>query len=188
LIKAPSPCSRYSLDVALIVVLSANSSVYVQTPNLTSRPFIAAILSGLSRGVDFHIVTSRRLMILEQLITAGTITEFEIWKLKRYHFKTLKKYQAAREEEAEITVAKPGRLKIGYFQTDNTWQQGNPVKSHLKCVIVDEEITVLGSGNMDRASWYTSQELGVAFLSKDVAREVRGCIDEGLVGRVEYIC
>ena len=28
-------------------------------------------------------MTPRRLMILEQLVTAGTITEFEIWKLRR---------------------------------------------------------------------------------------------------------
>ena len=84
---------------------------------------------------------------------------------------------------------------------------GEPVKSHFKCVIMDEEITILGSGNMDRASWYTSQELGIAFVSREVAKckypnielveiskvltsgaAIRQCVDEGLEGWVEYIC
>jgi len=51
---------------------------------------------------------------------------------------------------------------------------------------VDEEITVLGSGNMDRASWFTSQELGVAIFSQDVAREVMACIGDGLEGRYMF--
>ncbi len=37
-------------------------------------------------------------------------------------------------------------------------------------------------------SWYTSQELGVALFSKDVASEVKKSVDEGLEGRVEYVC
>jgi phosphatidylserine/phosphatidylglycerophosphate/cardiolipin synthase-like enzyme len=127
-------------------------------------------------------------MILEQLVTAGTITEFEIWKLRRHYSRILQKYQASAEEEVELAIGSPGKLRIGYFKQERHWQPGKPVKSHLKCVIVDEKITVLGSGNMDRASWYTSQELGVAFLSAEVARDVRECINEGLAGRVEYIC
>ena len=117
----------------------------------------------LQRGVNIEIVTSRRLMILEQLVTAGTITEFEIWKLRRQYAKFLPK---ADPEQGLLPL---GTLKIGYFKPKNE-DAGEPVKSHFKCVIIDEEITVLGSGNMDRASWYTSQELGVAFVSKEIAR------------------
>ena len=58
------------------------------------------------------------------------------------------------------------------------------MKSHLKMVVVDEEITVLGSGNMDRASWFTSQELGVALFGNEVAESIRKAVDEGLEGRV----
>lgn len=54
-------------------------------------------------------------------------------------------------------------------------------------MIVNEEITVLGSGNMDRASWFTSQELGVALLSKEVAGDVASCVGLGLEDRVEWI-
>lgn len=62
------------------------------------------------------------------------------------------------------------------------------MKSHLKLVVVDDEITVFGSGNMDRASWFTSQELGVALLSREVAENVGSCVDAGLEDRVEWVC
>ncbi len=61
------------------------------------------------------------------------------------------------------------------------------MKSHLKLAIIDQKITVLGSGNMDRASWYTSQELGVALISKDVAGKIRTCVNEALERRVDYV-
>lgn len=50
--------------------------------------------------------------------------------------------------------------------------EGRPTKLHLKLTIVDEAIAVLGSGNMDRASWVTSQEVGVAVFSEEVAKRV----------------
>lgn len=77
-------------------------------------------------------------------------------------------------------------MKIGYFKPKNG--SGEPVKSHLKLTVVDDEITVLGSGNMDRASWFTSQELGVALLSKEVTENVLSCVTSGLEGRVEWVC
>ena len=38
-----------------------------------------------------------------------------------------------------------------------------PVLSHFKMTMVDDDYLVLGSGNMDRASWWTSQEIGLLF-------------------------
>jgi phosphatidylserine/phosphatidylglycerophosphate/cardiolipin synthase-like enzyme len=77
-------------------------------------------------------------------------------------------------------------LRIGYFKPEKG--TGEPVKSHLKLVVVDDKVTVLGSGNMDRASWFTSQELGVALLSKEVAENVRDCVAAALEDRMEWIC
>lgn len=54
------------------------------------------------------------------------------------------------------------------------------MQSHLKLTIVDDSWTVLGSGNMDRASWYTSQELGVAWYSSSLAENV-GRTVEGMM-------
>lgn len=165
----------------------------MQTPNLTCRPVLSAILSALTRGIHFHIIVSRQLMILEQLVTAGTTTERCISKLQTPYYELLRKYDQPRDEEARIAMVKPGNLKIGYFMRFNG-DPGEPVKSHLKCTILnspegngESDVTVLGSGNMDRASWYTSQELGVAFVGRQVAKDVRECIEKGLQGRVEYV-
>jgi phosphatidylserine/phosphatidylglycerophosphate/cardiolipin synthase-like enzyme len=76
-------------------------------------------------------------------------------------------------------------LKIGYFKPRTGTRE--PVKTHLKFTVVDDEIAVLGSGNMDRASWFTSQELGVALLSKEKAGSIRDCVVSGLHNRVEWI-
>lgn len=54
--------------------------------------------------------------------------------------------------------------------------ENQPVKLHLKMTVIDNEITVLGSGNMDRASWVTSQEVGVAIFSEQVARRLNAVV------------
>lgn len=88
-------------------------------------------------------------MILEQLVTAGTITEFELWKLRRHYTKLLNQY--ATRTDPEALELEPGKLRIGYYHARNGEEEEEPVKSHLKLVLVDEEVVVLGSGNMDRA-------------------------------------
>ncbi len=95
-------------------------------------------------------------MILEQLVTAGTITEFEMWKLRRQHRKLHEKHEKA---DPEMRLKRPGSLRVGYYHArDGSSKEEEPVKTHLKLVIVDDEVTVLGSGNMDRAR-YVSDKL-----------------------------
>ncbi|KAH6676596.1 hypothetical protein B0J14DRAFT_357184 [Halenospora varia] len=179
------------LNVFLLQLLDgAKLNIYIQTPNLTSGPAISAILDALQRGVHVHLVTSSRLMIVEQLVTAGTITEFEVWKLRRRYQKLVNLHNCSSISDPESQRPRPGTLHIGYYRPRQISKDfpDEPVKSHLKLTIVDEEVVVLGSGNMDRASWYTSQELGVAFFSRGVARDIKTCVEEGLEGRVAYVC
>lgn len=59
------------------------------------------------------------------------------------------------------------------------------VKTHVKALVVDGEVTVLGSCNADRASWWTSGEVGVVVLDKVWAEDVRRGLVKGLGGRWE---
>ena len=127
-----------------------------------------------SACVDVNIVTSERLMILEQLFTAGTTTTRCIKKMVKKH-RRMKKMSGSRDEEAGLR--KIGNLVIEYFQPKPPVTSAEPLQSHLKLTIVDEEWVVLGSGNMDRASWYTSQELDVAFCDRKFARTVKESLD-----------
>ncbi|KAF2091564.1 phospholipase D/nuclease [Saccharata proteae CBS 121410] len=178
----PTPLNTFILHS----LETAKYSIYIQTPNLTCAPVLTAILAALRRGVDVHIVTSERLMRLEQLGTAGTTTSRCMKKLiKRYKklpFITHIPIANVRDEHPQR-----GRLHIEYYRPRKGASDGEPVQSHLKLTIIDEECVVLGSGNMDRASWYTSQELGVAFYSTELAAEINTVITNSLKDRLKLV-
>ncbi|KAF1937833.1 hypothetical protein EJ02DRAFT_458418 [Clathrospora elynae] len=180
------------LNTFIITLFSrAERSIRIQTPNVTAPPILTALLKALTRGIDVRILTSERLMILEQLVTAGTTTSRCIAKLVRRYQQLLRK-QTRCDEEAAIAAPRLGRLHVSYFEPvggpkKRGAEQGEPQQSHLKLTIVDEEVLVLGSGNLDRASWFTSQELGVAFFSKEVVNKVGGAVDDGVQGRSKVV-
>lgn len=190
ILAPPTPLNTF----VLTLFAKAEQSIRIQTPNVTAPPVLAGLLKALARGVDVRITTSKRLMILEQLVTAGTTTSQCIKKLvRRYQSLVSPSLQGPlSDEEAAIASTKPGRLQISYFEPvggprKKGQEAGEPQQSHLKMTIVDDEVLVLGSGNMDRASWFTSQELGVAFFSADVVKSVASAVDMGMEGRSRVV-
>lgn len=188
-VKAPPT----PLNVFILTLFDkAQKSIRIQTPNVTAPPVLTAILRALARGIDVRILTSERLMILEQLVTAGTTTSRCINKLiKRYQQLSSDATQAS-DEESPMAVFKPGNLHISYFDAiggprSRGREGGEPQQSHLKMTIVDDDVLVLGSGNLDRASWFTSQELGVAFFDEDVVLKVKNAVDSGMEGRSRVV-
>lgn len=180
--KYADPPSSPLNAFVLSLLATAEKSIYMQTPNLTAMPVLNAILSALQRGVDIHIVTSERLMILEQLVTAGTTTSRCIkWLMRRY-----RKLLAATDMDLEAGQ-RLGSLQMDYYVPREGDDGQEPVQSHLKLTIADETTVVLGSGNMDRASWYTSQELGIAIFDSSLAKTVRSTVNQALVGRTKPV-
>ncbi|MCJ1458394.1 hypothetical protein MMC28_008766 [Mycoblastus sanguinarius] len=181
------------LNTAILHLIStASRSITLLTPNLTSPPVISALLEAIKRGVDITIITNRRMMVLEQILTAGTITEICVWKLRRQYSKLLtsrgqrpSKARISQEDQSSPTAIEEGRqtpvgaLNVGYLIPSATY-----AKTHIKCTIIDEQIIILGSGNMDRASWYTSQELGLAVESADVVKGVWGHLEREMGERM----
>lgn len=168
------------------VIATAKTDIKILTPNLTSRPVMLWLLAALTRGVDVTLITNRRMMVLEQLLTAGTLTEICVWTLKR-RYKGLVDAQISADADLEQgRRGEIGNLSIGYFIPSFQY-----ARSHLKCTIVDGETVVLGSGNMDRASWCTSQELGIALEGQDVATDVWSKVEEHLgtgdMAEVEWV-
>lgn len=158
----------------------------MQTPNLTSPPVLKGILRAVRRGVNIRILTSEKLMILEQLVTAGTTTARcirKLIKLYKHHRKTVQPF------DEEAALAPIGQLTIDFYtpRPDGQKLEGEPLQSHLKLTIVDNKWVVLGSGNQDRASWYTSQELGVAFNSAELAAEIQRTVDSQMHSRRKSI-
>ncbi len=193
--RPPAPPGT-PLNIALLQLFEqAERSIYIQTPNLTCEPVIAALLDALAEGVDVAIVTNRNMMIIEQLATSGTTTSWSIWSLIR-RFRRLKD----RHRDVETGRRHPcGRLQISYFgprsRASPRGHEGRPlittpsrgeepVHSHLKLTLVDDEYAVLGSGNLDRASWFTSQELGILFHGGEFCAAVKAGVDAVLEGRL----
>ncbi|KHN97296.1 phospholipase D [Metarhizium album ARSEF 1941] len=151
------------LNAALLTLFNnARRQIMILTPNVTSWPVLKALLDALARGVDVQIRTNRRMMLIEQLVTAGTTTSM---CLKKF----VKQYQQLRDNSQSYDIEAPpvrlGKLEILYYKADSRRRarEDEPVVSHFKMTMVDNEYLVLGSGNMDRASWWTSQELGFLF-------------------------
>ncbi len=185
---APPPPTP--LNACLLHLFSkAQDSIFLLTPNLTSPPVIAALLEALSRGVNVTVITNRRMMIVEQLVTSGTITEICVWKLRR-HYNRMRRDRLAQNHsedvESGLDARNVGSLHIGYYRPTVEYK-----RTHIKCSTIDDRVVVLGSGNMDRASWYTSQELGVAIEGEDVAKgiwkAIEGSFDEGKSRGVDWI-
>lgn len=172
---APPPSTP--LNTLLLHLFSkAQDSIVMLTPNLTSPPVMSALLEALSRGVNVTVITNRRMMILEQLITSGTITEICVWKL-RWRYSRMRRRNVSQDhfEDVEngVNARNVGSLRIGYFRPTEEY-----MRTHIKCTTIDNRVVVLGSGNMDRASWYTSQELGVAIESEEAVMGVWKAIEE----------
>ncbi|KAK4239518.1 hypothetical protein C8A03DRAFT_14067 [Achaetomium macrosporum] len=188
--KAPAPPATPLNTVLLQLFEQAERSIYIQTPNLTCEPVIASLLDALARGVNVTIVTNRNMMLLEQLVTAGTTTAWCIRSLmRRFH-----RMKAAAEARTNLEAGPPtitGRLRISYFRAKSTGASPSdaeePVHSHLKLTLVDAAYVVLGSGNMDRASWFTSQELGTLFHDRDFCARVKAGVDHVLEGRLDPV-
>ncbi|KEY64913.1 hypothetical protein S7711_03904 [Stachybotrys chartarum IBT 7711] len=152
------------LNAALLTLIdNAQRSITIITPNVTSQPVVDALLSAVQRGVDVQIRTSKGMMLIEQLVTAGTTTSRCLNGL-------IKKYSALAENAAEhgdveAQTSPLGALEVLYYRPleERRAEADEPVVSHFKMTLVDGEFLVLGSGNMDRASWWTSQEIGVLF-------------------------
>ncbi|KAH8685182.1 IQ calmodulin-binding motif protein [Ilyonectria robusta] len=151
------------LNAALLTLFAnARQQITILTPNVTSWPVVEALLDALARGVDVQIRTSKGMMLIEQLVTAGTTTA---WCLRRFVQRYQALLQQPRPADPESQQVQPGNLEILYYKHLDTRSdmEDEPVVSHFKMTLVDDEYLVLGSGNMDRASWWTSQELGLLF-------------------------
>ncbi|MCJ1227358.1 hypothetical protein MMC12_004013 [Toensbergia leucococca] len=183
LLSPPLPPATPLNTYLLHLLATSTAPLTLLTPNLTSPPLLPSLLSFLSRGNPLTIITNRRMMTLEQLLTAGTTTELFVHRLIRAYKKLFASSKQQRHPEVE-EEGRPqvGKLRIAYYRCI---QEGGPTKCHIKCTVVEGQVAVLGSGNMDRASWFTSQELGITILGHEAVTEVWATIEKELEGRLE---
>jgi phosphatidylserine/phosphatidylglycerophosphate/cardiolipin synthase-like enzyme len=184
----------------LLAFASAQRRIQIQTPNLTSQPAIEALLAALARGVEVRITTSENLQRIEQVVTAGTTTGRCVAQLVQKHGALVEERRRKSDENVEEALPGVGGLSVFYYQPSQSRSQGQlggpqdrhpreeghgdePVQSHFKLTIIDGEVAVFGSGNLDRASWFTSQELGFAFFGREFVGRVEDRLKGVMKGR-----
>ncbi|GKT67133.1 phospholipase D [Colletotrichum tofieldiae] len=175
------------LNAALLSLFAcARTDIDIVTPNLTCRAVVDALLDALRRGVDVRIRTSKNMMLIEQLVTACTTTEWTLQALIKRYSQACAEWSQKQSADTESQLQRPGRLDIYYYrpnlQATAVRDPEEPVVSHLKMTLVDREYLCLGSGNLDRASWYTSQELGILLHIPDFKHDIWS---ESLESRIE---
>lgn len=204
--QAGPPPPMTPLNVALLQLFeTARASIYVQTPDVTSQPAMTALLDAADRGVDVTVVTSRDVKVLEQLLTAGVTTGWCVRSLVRRYQRQRRRRKplpssrtrgpmqddelVLEPDDLEAQQPRLGRLRVSYFRARHAPQMAaeEPVHTHVKATVVDGRFTVLGSGNMDRASWFTSQELGVLFDGEEFAASVRAALHHVLADRLDVV-
>lgn len=172
----PRPPPTPLVIFLLHAISTAKSSIFIQSPDFACKPLLYAVLDALLRGVDVRIVTNQRVMLLEQLCTAATTTN--------QCLKTLVKRYKSLETHNKHGAKRPvGSLLIEHFHAKHG--KNEPRHSHIKIVIIDSSCVVWGSGNMDRASWYTSQELSIGIYSCKLADQVMALSNGQLYGRTK---
>ncbi|TQV91531.1 MmgE/PrpD family protein [Cordyceps javanica] len=173
-LRKPNP-PMTPLNAALLTLFTnARISIILVTPNVTSKPVIQAILAALVRGVSVQIRTNESMMLIEQLATCGTTTSRCMNKLIKEYAKLVAAQRHRAQSDLEAQPHPLGTLEIYYYQhlAERESQPDEPVVSHFKMTMVDDTYLLLGSGNMDRASWWTSQELGILFYVPGFAEKV----------------
>ena len=100
------------------------------------------------------------MMVLESIVTGWSTTKCCVTRLQRW---------ALRRPETSLNVQ--------WFKSDETQAfvvDGD--KSHIKFMVVDEELVIVGSSNLDRASACTSGEVNVAISNSEFAHQILAAI------------
>ena len=202
----PAPLTPQNVFMAALV-RQAHQSIFIQTPNLTCPDLLEALYECLTRHgepIDIEIITCTKMMLLEQIVTTGfggpsprrdgaerkmrwgATTESCVNELLRrvndninesstlriYYYNPLPVISASSTYDGDVESV---------FTAQEEMEMAR--QSHVKAMIVDNEVTVVGSANGDRASWFTSGEVNVMVLDENFAKGVRDSLQKGVGSR-----
>ncbi|THX14416.1 hypothetical protein D6D17_03261 [Aureobasidium pullulans] len=162
----------------LSAVRNATTSVFIQTPDLNAAPLLPELLAAVRRGVD-----------VTYYVCLGYNDAGELLPFQGGHNEGVanKLYTSLTAEES----AARSRLHIHYYTAKD---QVAPIHDsfkqrscHVKLMIVDSHLGIMGNGNQDTQSWYHSQEVNIMIDSAEIVTKWREGIERnqntGKLGR-----
>lgn len=152
----------------LSAVRNATHSVFIQTPDLNAAPLLPELLAAVRRGVQ-----------VTYYVCLGYNDAGELLPFQGGHNEGVanKLYTSLAENESDAR----SRLHVHYYVAkDQTAPVHNSFKSrscHIKLMIVDSHLGIMGNGNQDTQSWYHSQEVNIMIDSPEIVGKWREGIE-----------
>lgn len=142
----------------LSALRNATKNVFIQSPTLNAEPLVPAIIEACERGIDVYCY-----------ICLGYNDAGELLPMQGGHNDMV-------AHHIYTSLSPTAKQRLHYFwyvakdQTKPIIQEKKKRSCHIKLMIVDEHIGIVGNGNQDTQSWYHSQEINVMLDSPQVCR------------------
>lgn len=149
----------------LSAIHNANSSIFIQTPNLNAAPLIPSLKAALERGVEvtYYVCLGYN--------DAGELLPFQGGTNE----------MVANRLYESLDKASKQHLHVHYYVAkDQIAPIHNMFKKrscHIKLLIVDGHLGIQGNGNQDTQSWYHSMEVNIMIDSEQICGEWRDGIE-----------
>ena len=150
----------------LAAVRHAQRDVFIQTPDLNAAPLIPELIAAIRRGISVTYYVCLGYNDAGELLPGqGGHNEGVANKM----FLELKSPQ----ERQLLNV----HYYVGKDQTQPIHNKFKSRSCHVKVMIVDGHIGIMGNGNQDTQTWYHSQEVNIMLDSESICAKWREGID-----------
>lgn len=142
----------------LSALRNAKRNVFIQSPTLNAAPLVPAIIEACERGIAVYCY-----------ICLGYNDTGELLPMQGGHNDMV-------AHQLYTSLSPEGKKMLHYFwyvakdQTKPIVQERKKRSCHIKLMIADEHVGVVGNGNQDTQSWFHSQEINVMLDSEEVCR------------------
>ncbi|KAB5572162.1 hypothetical protein GE09DRAFT_1098520 [Coniochaeta sp. 2T2.1] len=142
----------------LSALRNAKKNVFIQSPTLNAEPLIPAIIEACERGIDVFCY-----------VCLGYNDAGELLPMQGGHNEMV-------AHNLYKSLSSAGKSRLHYFwyvakdQVVPIVQAKKKRSCHVKLMIADEHVAIVGNGNQDTQSWFHSQEINVMIDSADVCR------------------
>ncbi|KAK3400274.1 hypothetical protein B0T20DRAFT_452372 [Sordaria brevicollis] len=134
----------------------ATTSVFIQTPTLNAAPLLPAIIDACNRGVQVTCY-----------VCLGYNDAGELLPHQNGHNEMIA-HQLYSSLSPEAKQNLHYYWYVGKDQTRPLVQSKGLRSCHIKLMVVDGHVGIMGNGNQDTQSWYHSQEINVMVDSEEV--------------------
>jgi phosphatidylserine/phosphatidylglycerophosphate/cardiolipin synthase-like enzyme len=155
---------------------NAKQSIEVISPNISAVPFVEKIKDAILRGVEVRMITAyghadKEYEALHNLFATGSSNTKVATEIFAPFLKTLPKF--SKTYPVKI-IQNQNPLKWYVPPNSNLPAFGSgPNVVHAKYLILDNQVVILGSGNQEFFSYYTSSELNALVDNKEFANTLR---------------